>query len=81
MTKRVFKLRCDNIGPAHTRFTLFDPAHANCGSLTILTSDLTDFVYYSWKGRVDWNERARKSCKRKGWAEGEFLQPSQSNRH
>jgi hypothetical protein len=66
MTKRVFKLRCEAIGQVHARFTLFDPEHANCGVLTILTKDLSDFVYYSWKGRVDWNERARK---RKGLPE------------
>ena len=46
MTKRVFKLRCDDIGSVHARFTLFDPEHANCGKLTIRTKDLSDFAYY-----------------------------------
>lgn len=70
MSKRVFKLRGDDIGSVHARFTLFDPEHANCGKLTIRTNDLSDFVYYSWKGRVDWNKRARR---RKGWAEEESV--------
>ena len=56
MSKRVFKLRCDGIGRVHTKFTLFDPDHANCGTIVISTRDLMDLVYHSWSGRVDWNK-------------------------
>jgi hypothetical protein len=56
MSKRVFKLRCDFIGRLHAKFTVLDPDYANCGTILIRTADLTDFIYYSWNGRVDWNE-------------------------
>ena len=60
MSKRIFRLRCDDIGQQHTKFTVFDPERFNCGTLTIRTNDVNDFLYYSWKGRLDWNGRERK---------------------
>ena len=47
-------------GQQDAQFTVFDPVRANCGTLTIQTSSLCDFLYYSWKGQVDWNYIKRK---------------------
>ena len=52
--KRVFKLRCEELGKVHGRFTVFDPSGANCGVITVRAADVADFVYHAWHGRVIW---------------------------
>jgi hypothetical protein len=75
--KRVFKLRCDGIGPIHTKFTLFDASHANCGTIVVATQDMENLIYHSWNGRVDWNGKPRlQPLKEAGSAESESSNPA-----
>jgi len=51
-----FLIRCENWNREHTKFSLFDPAGANCGFITIRTQDLSAFIdTKNWNGRIDWN--------------------------
>lgn len=56
--RRPFLLRCDGSNPKHTRFTMFDQGRANCGTITILTADVLDFIANDWNGDVDWQGHA-----------------------
>lgn len=53
MTK--YKLDCIEWNVKHVKFRVFDPAGANCGFLTIESSDVINFVQNSWNGDVFWN--------------------------
>jgi len=54
-----FKLVCQATNAQHTTFALFDRGlggtRANCGTITISTSDLVYFLRYNWNGDIDWN--------------------------
>ena len=50
-----YKLHCTGSNSRHTQFQVFDPKGANCGTLTVLTSEAMDFVKFSWTGEVFWN--------------------------
>lgn len=52
--RKQFKLRCDSSNSKHTRFTMFDPAGANCGSICINTCDVVPFMGQDWNGEIDW---------------------------
>ena len=39
----------------HTHFAVYDGTGANCGNITVLTSDVNNFIAHSWNGNVDWN--------------------------
>jgi hypothetical protein len=50
-----FKLVSVEINDQHTKFSLFDPAGANCGFITILSEDVPDFIsQWNWNGTLEW---------------------------
>ena len=53
-----FTLRCESYDHVHVKFSLFDPANANCGLITIRTEDVTDFIGKgNWEGAINWNKK------------------------
>lgn len=51
-----FTIRCEEWTKVHVRFSLFDPAHANCGLVTLRVEDVSDFISKTnWNGGIDWN--------------------------
>lgn len=50
-----YKLSCREWNPYHVKFNVFDPTGANCGELTVLASDVENFVQHSWRGNIFWN--------------------------
>jgi hypothetical protein len=50
-----FTLTCLESNTRHTKFNVFDPTGANCGTLTILTDDVVGFIQRSWKGNINWD--------------------------
>lgn len=57
-----FKISCIESNPKHTKFNIFDSHGANCGTITILTSEVEDFVdsRFNWAGSIDWNGKIPK---------------------
>ncbi len=51
-----YKLECKKADPTHVKFAVYDPVGANCGTISVLTSDVRNFVARSWNGNVDWKE-------------------------
>lgn len=52
-----FKLSCVSVNEHHTVFNIFDPAGANCGQITVNTTDVIALVRDTWRGNIDWNNR------------------------
>lgn len=52
---RKYKLDCFEWNSQHVRFRVFDTKGANCGTLTVLTEDVFEFVQNSWNGDIVWN--------------------------
>lgn len=52
-----FRLSCAAVNARHVSFALFDPAGANCGTVTILRADAKRFIAEDWRGDVSWNGR------------------------
>lgn len=53
-----YKLRCNYFNDQHVGFTLFDRTGASCGQLTVLRSDVYQFIDRgAWQGDVDWNDK------------------------
>ena len=51
-----FTIRCEEWTKVHVRFSLFDPAHANCGLITLRVEDVSDFISKTnWNGSINWN--------------------------
>jgi len=50
-----FKLSCTKWDSSHIWFNVFDATGANCGTITVLTDDVIDFVSKNWNGDVTWN--------------------------
>lgn len=48
-------LDCMESNERHTKFRLFDPQGANCGTLCIITTDVPEFIANKWNGDVQWN--------------------------
>ena len=53
-----YKLSCTKTNERHTTFTIFDRERTpvNCGTITVLTDDLTFFLQRCWKGDIFWND-------------------------
>ncbi len=49
-----YRLDAIQLTPSHATFTVFDPWGANCGALTILRSDVMNFISHAWKGDIAW---------------------------
>jgi len=56
-----FTISCKDTNPRHTTFAVYDFRGANCGTLTILTDDIPDFIQRSWNGNIQWNGRFPRS--------------------
>jgi hypothetical protein len=52
-----YELNCLEWDATHVKFNVFDPQGANCGTLTILVSDVVNFVKHSWNGDISWNNK------------------------
>jgi hypothetical protein len=52
--KKTFLLRCNENGPIHVRFYLYDPDSKHCGTIVIGVEHREAFLKV-WQGKVDWN--------------------------
>lgn len=50
-----YKLDCFDWNTAHVVFRVFDPKGVNCGTVTVETEDVINFVTKSWGGHLCWN--------------------------
>ena len=53
--RKQFRLSCLEVNQRHTKFNVFDPHGANCGTLTLLTKEVKDFLRFDWNAEIDWN--------------------------
>jgi hypothetical protein len=55
-----YKIHCIEWNPRHVKFDVYDPPGANCGTLTILTDDVLNFITNSWNGDIFWHGKMPK---------------------
>lgn len=52
-----YRLDCLDWNPEHVKFNVFDGVGANCGTLTIRTADVVNFLRDNWRGNLFWHGR------------------------
>lgn len=56
-TKGRYCIVCREWNDRHVKFALFDGAGANCGFVTVLSSDVFRFIQTAWHGDIFWENK------------------------
>ena len=51
-----WKLSCVEVNDMHIKWNLFDTHGVNCGTVTVLRTEVVDFLQ-QWHGAIEWNNK------------------------